>query len=166
MTSKADEFLKNIEKNIILRHISVDEFNDGGFAHYGQFIALKDISKEIRLKSTKLCEGLFHLKNLLKNLEFIDLMIVLRYQVMQILNNVNFHHKEIEPNCFLSPSSLDEEEMILDYCLKILKSIRSKLTFNKFTIYVRNYLKECWCLCRKMRKLSIKKAIQPKISSV
>ena len=54
-------------------------------------------------------------------------MIVLRYQVMQIVNSVNFHQKEIEPNSFLNPSSLDEEEMIFDYCLKILKFIRSKL---------------------------------------
>ena len=65
MTSKADEFLKNIEKNIILRHISVEEFNNGGFTHYEKFIALKDISKEIRLKSTKLCEGLFLFENML-----------------------------------------------------------------------------------------------------
>ena len=67
MTSKADEFLKNLEKNLILKHISVDEFNNGGFEHRGQFIALKEISKEIRLKATKLCEGyLFKLEHLKK----------------------------------------------------------------------------------------------------
>jgi len=57
LKSKADEFLKNIEKNLVLKHISVDEFNAGAFENNGEIIPLTAISKEIRLKSSKLCEG-------------------------------------------------------------------------------------------------------------
>ena len=57
MQQKATEFLKNIEQTVMLKHVTIDEFNAGLFMHNNVLTPLDAISKEIRLKHTKICEG-------------------------------------------------------------------------------------------------------------
>ena len=59
MQQKASDFLQNIEKNIIQKHISIDDFNQGFFKDNQGVTPLTSISKEIRIKQTKMCEGSF-----------------------------------------------------------------------------------------------------------